>query len=145
MMSANGNTYDVRVDWPTVVPLGDTLVVSTDGGFDDKWADAFNVVLEEHARRGGTKSWARIDVGRFSADEDTRLGLFLRRVEAGTQAAELRQTVNELVSSANTVAEVGTHVYDLARELRQAEPATPRESTPPPARDPLDEELGIEA
>jgi hypothetical protein len=144
-VSENNRTYDVQVDWPTVVPLGDTLAVSTGNGFDDQWAQAFDVVLREQESRPGDRGWRRIDFEHGSDAYGATFDIFVRAVDPGTESAEVRRAVEELVRSANTVARVGTHVYELARELRQTEPEGPRVSTPPPARDPLDDELRLDA
>jgi hypothetical protein len=144
-VSDNNRNYDVQVDWPTVVPLGDTLAVSTGNGFDDQWAEAFDVVLREQESRPGDRGWRRIDFEHGSDDYGTTFDIIVRAIEPGTESAEVRRTVEDLVRGANTVARVGTHVYELARELRQAEPAEQRVSTPPPSRDPLDDELRLDA
>jgi hypothetical protein len=129
------SSYDVQVDWPTVVPLGDTLAVKTNEGFDDKWVKAFEVVLDEHQRRAPTPQWDGIDFDYASNGKETRFALFVRKVAPGAKAPELRRTLDELVKTANRVALVGPHVYELARELREPDAGvTPRQgSAPPPA------------
>ena len=136
--------YSARVDWQTVVPMGDTLAVSTDGDLDDAWVNAFQVVLEEHERREADRSWSGIDF-KYAGAEDGEFVLFVRQIEPDAQSIELRTTVEELVSAANGVARVGTHVYELARELREPESAAPRGSVPPPPFDPLNDELDADA
>jgi hypothetical protein len=143
-MSETIDRYDVQVDWPTVAPLGDTLAVSTAGGFDDRWVEAFEVVLGEHEHQAAARKWRRIDFER-AGDEDNVLDLYVRGIEPDAQAPELRRTVDDLVRAANDVARVGTHVYHLARELRQVEPEGPRGSVPPPTFDPLADELDADA
>jgi hypothetical protein len=132
--------YDVQVDWHTVVPLGDTLAIRTHDGFDDRWVEALEVVLDEHERVAHSR-WGAIDFDYSSGENDVKFALFVRQIEPGVQSFELRRTIDDLVRAANTVAQVGTHVYELARELRQPEPAGPRPSTPPPPFDPLSDEL----
>jgi hypothetical protein len=144
-VSDSNRNYDVQVDWQSVVPLGDTLGVSTGNGFDERWVEAFEVVLREHESRPGDRGWRRIDFEYGTGDYEPTFDLFVREIEPGTGPAEVRAALEQLVRSANTVARVGTHVYELARELRHAEPAGPRVSTPPPARDPLDDELSLDA
>jgi hypothetical protein len=143
-VTVSDSRYDVQVDWPSVVPLGDTLSVSADGGFDDRWIDAFKVVLSEHARKAGGQRWRRIDYQQ-AGDEDSKLTLFVRQIQPDAGAFEIRRTVDGLVDAANTVAQVGTHVYELARELRQTDPEGERESVPPPTFDPLADELDATA
>jgi hypothetical protein len=138
-VSDSNDKYDVRVDWTTVVPLGDTLAVSTDEGFDDRWVEAFEVVLDEHERQANDRKWSGIDFD-YASEEEARFVLFMREIEPEARSVELRRTMDDLVKAANTVALVGTHVYELARELREPEPATPQVSTPPPF-DPLADEL----
>jgi hypothetical protein len=139
-LSDSNDHYDVRVDWTTVVPLGDTLAVSTGSGPDDRWARAFEVVLDDHASQASERPWGRIDFEDASDENGGRFVLYVRRIEPGAQAFELRWTINELVKSANMVAQVGTHVYELARELRESESEARQSSVPPPI-DPLDDEL----
>jgi hypothetical protein len=143
-VSDSNHNYDVRVDWPTAVPHGDTLAISTDGGFDDRWVEAFEVVRDEHERQA-TDRWSGIDFRYASDEKEAKLLLFVREIEPGTESSDLRRTVDDLVTATNTVAQVGTHVYELARELRQPPPAAPPGSIPPPSRDPLDDELGLDA
>jgi hypothetical protein len=144
-VSDSDRNYDVQVDWPTVVPLGDTLAISTGDGPDDRWVEAFEVVVREHERQTTDQKWSGIDFGYTSDEKEGALDLFVREIEPGTRSTEVRRTVDDLVQAANTVARVGTHVYELARELRQPEPAEPRTSMPPPSRDPLDDELRLDA
>ena len=144
-MTDGNDRYDVQVDWPTVVPLGDMLAVNTEDGFDDRWVEAFEVVLGEHECRATGRKWSGIDFECTSGDEDGALVLYVRGIEPGAQSSELRRTVDYLVQAANEVAQVGTHVYHLARELRQVEPAGPRPSVPPPSFDPLADELDADA
>ena len=142
-MSDSNRNYDVQVDWPTVVPLGDTLVVKTDGDIDGGWVEAFDVVLHEHERQTSNRMWRGMDFQYASEDKLPPYDLFLRGIDPDTQSSELRRIVDDLVRATNTVAQVGTHVYELARELRQPKAEGPRESTPPPGRDPIEEELGV--
>ena len=143
-VSDSNHQYDVQAHWPTVVPLGDTLAISTDGGFDARWVDAFEVVLDEHERRASDRKWSRIDL-EDPSDQPARLVLYIRKINPEAQSFELRRTIDELVKAANTVAQVGTHVYELASELREPESATPRPSTPPPSFDPPADELDADA
>jgi hypothetical protein len=141
-LSDSNDHYDVQVNWTTVVAIGDTLAISTGGGSDDRWARAFEVVLDDHERHEIERPWGRIDFEDASDANDGRFVLFVRQIEPEAQAFELRWTIDELVKSANTVAQVGTHVYELARELRQPEPEpVTREGSVPPPIDPLDDEL----
>jgi hypothetical protein len=140
-VSETNDNYDVQVDWPTVVPLGDTLAVSASDGFDDRWAEAFEVVLDEHERCASDQSWSGIEFEYANGEAGGKFVLFIREIDPGARSVELRRTIDELVRSTNTVAEIGTHVYELARELRQPEPAGPPVSMPPPAFDPLADEL----
>jgi hypothetical protein len=139
-LNDNNDNYDVQVDWTTVVPIGDTLAISTGDGSDDRWVRAFEVVLDDHERQATDQQWGRIDFEDAYAENGGRFVLFVRQIEPGAQAFELRWTINEIVKSANTVAQVGTHVYELARELREPEQETRDGSIPPPI-DPLDDEL----
>jgi hypothetical protein len=143
-VSDSNKRYDVQADWSTVVPLGDTLVIGTGGGVDARWGEAFEVVLEEHERGAGDRKWGRIE---FEDPSEQRHGvvLYVTKIKPEAQSSELRRTVDGLVKAANAVAQVGTHVYELARELRQSEPVTARSSTPPPAIDPLADELDADA
>ena len=143
-MSDSNHRYDVQAHWPTVVPLGDTLVISTNGGVDERWVEALEVVLDEHERRASDRKWSRIDF-EDPSDEQAKLVLYVRKIKPEARSFELRRTIDELVKAANTVAQVGTHVYELARELRELESATPRQSTPPPSFDPLADELDADA
>jgi len=143
-MSDGNDKYDVRVDWPTVVPMGDTLAVSTEDRFDDRWVEAFEVVLHEHEREAIDRKWSRIDF-ECGSGEDTSFVLFVKHIEPEAQSFELRRTIDDLVQAANTVAQVGTHVYELARELREPESPGERPSIPPPTFDPLADELGADA
>jgi hypothetical protein len=135
----------VQIDWPRVAPLGDTLAVTTNDGVDDKWAKAFEVVLEEHRRRVTHPNWGGIDFDRGSGENGAHFVVFVRKISPAANAGELRETVDRLVQNANAVARVGTHVYELARELRQPHTAGVRESTPPPSFDPLAAELDADA
>jgi hypothetical protein len=139
------DTYDVKADWPAVVPMGDALAIGTDGGFDDRWVEAFEVVLDEHERQATDRKWSAIDFEYGSGEQEAKLVLFVREIEPAVRAPEVRRTIDDLVGAANTVAQVGTHVYELARELRQPRPATPPTSTPPPTFDPLEDELRADA
>lgn len=158
-MSDAKRTYTVRVDWTTVVPLGDTLAIGTGEGVDDQWVKAFEVVLDEHELQTADRGWRDIDF-EFADENAPRLGMYVREIQPGVKADELRRIVDGLVKAANSVAQVGTHVYELARELRQpkpeaaakqaaAKPATdpgqPRPSTPPPPFDPIGDELQVDA
>jgi hypothetical protein len=143
-VSDRNQQYDVQAQWPTVVPLGDTLAISTDGGVDARWVEAFEVVLDEHERGPSDRKWGRIDFEDPSDGQD-ELVLYVRRISPEARSFELRRTIDELLKAANTVAQVGTHVYELARELRELESATPRPSTPPPPFDPLADELDADA
>jgi hypothetical protein len=142
-VSASNDNYDVRVDWPTVVPVGDTLAISALDGFDDRWAEAFEVVLDEHERQAPDRQWGEIDF-EYAGDEHAKFVLLVRQIRAQAKSLELRRTIDDLVDATNTVAQVGTHVYELARELREPQPETLRESTPPPV-DPLADELDADA
>jgi hypothetical protein len=146
-VSRSKDKYDVQVDWPTVVPVGDTLAIGTNDGVDDRWVEALEVVLDEHERQATDRKWRRIDFDYASDEKEAKFVLFVREIEPGAQSFELRRTIDELVKSANMVAQVGTHVYELARELRRPPSATPQESTPPPSFDPLadDDELRADA
>jgi hypothetical protein len=124
--------HDVQMDWPTVAPLGDTLGVPTTNGVDDRWVKAFEVVLDEHRRRVNHPNWGGIDFDRGSGDNGAHFVVFVRKITPAAKADELRQTVDRLVQNANAVAKVGTHVYELARELREPAPEESRESAPPP-------------
>jgi hypothetical protein len=140
------DSYDVQVDWPTVLPLGDTLCVHVDGGVDDQWAEAFAVVLDEYTRQTTDQKWRRIDFEYASDENEPRFVVFVRHIQPEAGSFEVRRTLDDLADGANTVAQVGTHVYELARELREAsEPATPRGSVPPPTFDPLEDELDANA
>jgi hypothetical protein len=143
-VSKKDNTYEVRLDWATVVPRGDALAVSATDGFDDQWVEAFEVVLDEHERQATDRDWGAIDF-EYDSGEESKFVVLVKRIRPPAQAAELRQTVDELARAANTVARVGGHVYELARELRQPYSTADRESTPPPAFDPLDGELDASA
>ena len=151
-MSDSNDTYDVHADWTTVVPLGDMLAIRAAGGFDDRWVEAFEVVLDEHERQAIDQSWSGIDFEYTSDEQDVKFALLVREIEPGARSLELRRTVDGLVQAANAVARVGTHVYELARELRQPEPAAPavdpvppRDGSVPPPFDPLEDELDADA
>src|SRR5262249_45728345 len=98
------------------------------------------VVLDEHERQATDRNWGAIDF-EYDSTEDPRFVVLVKRIRPPAQAAELRQTVDELARAANAVARVGSHVYELARQLREPYPTGARESAPPPAFDPLDSEL----
>jgi hypothetical protein len=137
--------YNVQVAWPTVVPLGDTLAVNAAGTVDQRWAQAFEVVLDEYGHQTNQRKWGSIDFEFASDGTDAGFVFFVRQIQPETRSFEVRNTVEDLVKAANTVAHVGTHVYELARELREAETAAPRGSVPPPAFDPLEDELDATA
>jgi hypothetical protein len=139
-----GNRYEVRVDWATVAPRGDTLEVNAVNGVDERWVEALEVVLDEHQHQISGRQWCKFDFDYEPGEKGTDFVLYIKGIEPGVQSIQVRQTVNELVKSANSVAQVGTHVYDLARELR-GEPDGSRESTPPPGLDPLLDELRADA
>jgi hypothetical protein len=139
-----GNRYAVRVDWGTVVPRGDTLEVNAVNGIDERWVEALEVVLDEHQRQFSGQQWGKFDFEYEPGETGTDFVLYIKEIEPGVQSVQIRQTVNDLVKSANSVAQVGTHVYDLARELR-GQPDGSRESTPPPELDPLLDELRADA
>ena len=143
-VSESDNNYDVQLDWATVVPLGDTLAVSATDGFDDLWVEAFEVVLDEHERQATSRDWGAIDF-EYDSVEEQKFVLLVKRIQPQAQAAELRQTIDELTRVANKVAKVGSHVYELARELRRPYTTSAPESTPPPAFDPLANELDADA
>jgi hypothetical protein len=128
-------SYDVQVDWSTAVPLGDTLAVKTNAGYDDQWVKAFEVVLDEQHRRSSKQAWETIDFDYASNGKEARFAIFVRKVTPGARAPEVRQTIDELVKTANRVAVIGPHVYELARELREPEtaPSARQGSSPPPA------------
>jgi hypothetical protein len=142
-MSHSSDSCDVRIDWQTAAAAGDTLAIGTDDGVDDRWIEAFRVVLDEHERQAGGVTWGEIDFD-YAADESA-LRLLVREVQPQTRAFELREAVEDVVEAANRAARVGTHVYDLARELRRPDPETPRGSVPPPSLDPLADELDADA
>ena len=131
-MSNRNSNYDVQVDWPTVVPLGDTLSVRTEGGVDDRWAKSFEVVLHEHQHREAPREWKRIDFEYTTGEKAAPLTVYVRAIAPGARSHDVRRTLDGLVQVANTVAQVGPHVYELARELREPPAATSRQSTPPP-------------
>jgi hypothetical protein len=141
-VSNGGDTCDVRVDWQTAVAIGDTLAVSTDDGFDEGWVEAFRVVLDEHEREAAARSWSEID---FDYADEGAFRLLVREIEPEAGPSELRQALEGVVEAANRAARVGTHVYDLARELRRPQPEAQRESVPPPSLDPLADELDADA
>jgi hypothetical protein len=148
-MSEHSKRYHVEVDWSSVVPLGDSLGMRTGGGFDDRWVRAFQVVRDDHQLRSSGANWGAID---FEHRPGTHADfiLYVRQINPEAQSFELRRTMNDLVKAANIVAQVGTHVYDLAGELRGAQATQPTDtnetssgesSTPPPARErPVDEQ-----
>ena len=141
---SNGiDILDTRVDWQTAVAIGDTLAVGMHDGVDDRWVEAFRVVLDEHERQVGARSWGEIDFD-YGAD-DGAFRLLVREIEPDTGASGLREVVEDVVEAGNRAARVGTHVYDLARELRQPHPEAQRGSVPPPSLDPLADELDADA
>jgi hypothetical protein len=144
MVSEGNGRYDVQVDWSTVTPLGDTLSIRAQDGFDDRWVEAFEVVLDEHERQVVDRKWTGIDFEYASGEPDRRFVLLVRGIEPDARSFEVRRTVDDVVEAANTVARVGTHVYELARELRRPEPGAERGSVPPPL-DPLADELDADA
>jgi hypothetical protein len=140
-MSPNSKNYHVEVDWQTVVPLGDTLAVRTGAGFDERWVKAFQVVRDEHQLRSNGPDWGAIDF-EFSPGAHPVFVLYVRGIKPSAQSLDLRLTVNDLFKATNKVAQIGTHVYDLANELRESKPdqtSGGRPSTPPPARERADE------
>jgi hypothetical protein len=132
-MSANPRRYHVEIDWSTVVPHGDMLAVRTGSGFDERWAKAFQVVRDEHQLRSNGAEWGSIDF-EHSPGAHAVFVVYVRDIKPKAQAFEVRRTVNDLVMAANTVAQIGTHVYELADELRGGQ-ADGRPSTPPPAHE----------
>ena len=143
-MSEKAKKYEVKLDWATIVPLGDTLAINASDGFDDRWVEAFEVVLDEHERRSTARRWGPIDF-EYASGDDAKFVLLVKRIRPQARAFELKATMDELVQTANTVAKVGTHVYELACELRRPPSGVVRESTPPPAFDPLANELDADA
>jgi hypothetical protein len=140
-MSPNTKNYQVEVEWQTVVPLGDTLAVRTSAGFDERWAKAFAVVRDEHQLRSNGADWGAIDF-EFSPGAHAVFVLYVRGIKPSAQSLDLRLTVNDLVKATNKVAQIGTHVYDLAHELRGTQSdqrGGRRPSTPPPAGERADE------
>ena len=142
-MSHSSDSCDVRIDWQTTVATGDTLAIGSDDGVDDRWIEAFRVVLDEHERQAGAVTWGEIDFD--YAAHDGALRLLVHEIQPQTGVSELREAVEDVVEAANRAARVGTHVYDLARELRRSHPETPRGSVPPPSIDPLADELDADA
>ena len=136
--------YEVRADWATVAPLGDTLAVNAVDGVDDRWVEALEVVLDENQRQVVNQQWGGFDFEYEPGEKGSSFVLYVKEIRPGAQSVELRQTVNELVKADNSVARVGTHVYELASELR-GQPDESRESTPPPGLDPLLDELRADA
>jgi hypothetical protein len=125
--------YEAHIDWATVIPVGDTLSVLTAGRVDDRWAKAFEVVLHEHQHRTAPREWGRIDFEYASGEREPHLVLYVRAIKPEARSVDLRRTLDGVVSVANSVAQVGPHVYELARELREPLVAdTSKESTPPP-------------
>jgi len=100
-------------------------------------------VLDEHERQAGAATWGEIDFD-YAAD-DGALRLLVHEIQPRTGVSELREAVEDVVEAANRAARVGTHVYDLACELRRSQPETPRGSVPPPSIDPLADELDADA
>ena len=119
-MSTAHKKQEAQVDWQTVVPLGDTLCVRTGSVVDADWAKAFEVVLQEHQHRTTPRDWGQIDFEYGSGDhKHAPLVLYIRAIKPGARSADLRRTLDGLVRVSNTVAAVGPHVYELARELRE--------------------------
>jgi hypothetical protein len=150
MVSDAGKSYGIQVEWETVVPLGDALGVRTNDGVDDRWVKAFEVVLDERRRRTAGGDWGAIEFEYASGARQGNFVLYVREIKPEAKSSELRRTLDDLAKAANTVAQVGTHVYDLARELRGDEATTPqpagsRSSTPPPARERPAEDLRADA
>ena len=132
-MNATKAKYDVQVDWNSVVPVGDTLTVRTGGRVDDRWAKAFEVVLHEHQHRTAPREWGRIDFEYAAGERQPHMALYVRAIKPEARSVDLRRTLDGVVSVSNSVAQVGPHVYELARELREPPAATSgAESTPPP-------------
>jgi hypothetical protein len=135
-VTASKANYQVQVDWASVIPLGDTLSARTDGRVDDRWAKAFEVVLHEHQHRFVPREWGRIDFEYVTAEKQAHVVLYVRAIQPGARSNDLRRTLDNLVKVACTVAQVGPHVYELARELREPPAAAAAgargESTPPP-------------
>jgi hypothetical protein len=138
----------VQADWTSVSPLGDTLAIDAAGGVDDRWVGAFEVVLDEHQRNRAGGQWGAIDF-EYTADGKSPFVLYLRKVKQGAQPLDVRRTVDDLMTATNTVAQVGTHVYELANQLREprVEVASsgPRESTPPPTPETATQEVRADA
>jgi hypothetical protein len=134
-MNEPKNRYHVEPDWFTVVPLGDALAIRAAGNCDERWVKAFEVVRDENQRDGQSREWGSIDFEYGSGANGAGFVLYVRQIKPGAQSLEVRRTVNDLMKAANAVAQIGTHVYELARELRGDQPATGRPSTPPPARE----------
>jgi hypothetical protein len=127
---SNNRNYEVQMDWPSVTPVGDSLAVKTGDGFDARWVRAFDVVLEEQQRRAPNPKWGGID---FHFDEnESRFAVYVRKIDSGAKAADVRRILDDLVDTANQVARVGPHVYELARELREPISTVPGGSAPPP-------------
>jgi hypothetical protein len=124
--------YDVQVDWSTVVPVGDTLTVQTSGRIDDRWAKAFEVVLHEHQHRTAPREWGRIDFEYATGERNPHMAFYVRAIKPEARSVDLRRTIDGVVSISNSVAQVGPHVYELARELREPAAAPSNASTPPP-------------
>jgi hypothetical protein len=143
-VSDGNGRYDVQVDWSTVTPLGDTLAVKAQDGFDDQWVQAFEVVLDEHERPAPGRRWTGIDFEYVGDEPNRRLVVLVRGIAPEARAVDVRRAVDNVVEATNTVARVGTHVYEIARELRQPEPGSGRGSVPPPL-DPLVDELDADA
>jgi hypothetical protein len=152
-MSADTKRYHVEVDWSSVVPLGDSLGMRTGGGFDERWVKAFQVVRDEHQLRTNGADWGAID-DEHRAGPQPDFILYVRQINPEAQSFELRRTVNDLVKAANMVAQIGTHVYDLASELRGTQANQPDQadqasgghsSAPPPAREPAVDEQHADA
>ena len=126
------NKYDVVVEWTTVVPIGDTLSVRTGGRVDDGWAKAVEVVLHEYQHRTAATDWGRVDFEYAKGEREPFMAFYIRAVKPGARSVDLRRMLDGIVSVANTVAQVGPHVYELARELREPPAVDPSQSQPPP-------------
>jgi hypothetical protein len=125
--------YEAHIDWATVIPVGDTLSVLTAGRVDDRWAKAFEVVLHEHQHRTAPREWGRIDFEYAAGEREPHLVIYVRAIKPEARSVDLRRTLDGVVSVANSVAQVGPHVYELARELREPPGVNAsKESTPPP-------------
>jgi hypothetical protein len=125
--------YETHIDWASVIPVGDTLSVVTGGRVDDRWAKAFEVVLHEHQHRTKPRDWGRIDFEYAAGEREPHVAIYVRAIKSEARSVDLRRTLDGVTSVANSVAQVGPHVYELARELREPQVPDSKESTPPPA------------